>query len=558
MDAAEPGLNQVGLHVRYVDWIRSEVPCDRCGKPARRVWAAERSAIDLDLDHPVLLLVRVSVHHCVACRHYLRAQPSFLRPDCTYTRRVVDKAVASVYADGMATAHVAARLARDFWVRPSEKMVRLWCRTYAAGLELTGDYQQWVRQEFSGVLCVDEVYQGRLALLVAVDPGAPNGDRLIGYQLVHDQVNQADVEQFLRRLQQAGVEPEEVITDASPLYPAGLAAVWPAAAHQLCLFHETRPVTRAVQHVVREVRAALPKPPAIQRPRGRFRKEQVGPAEDEGVPYERSSRVALVQTLHRQGLPLRAIERQTGHSRKAIRRWLKEPVPEQGESMSEAAPGPAGPPEVGSTHAPVSPAADLRMRPTEPPAPAPWQSWQQLRAYAQDLHAHRFLLVRRPDQLSEAESMVLQALLDGPAGESLRVARAFIEDWYGVWRDDRGQQRSKADALERLRVWQSNETYRQLAPLRRAQDRLDEHRMDQLSAFLTHPTWQATNNGAERTARQFRHLQANCFKLRTEGAIDGAIKAWALHGKETGTDARHAARSTRGRRPHVETSSAAA
>jgi RHS repeat-associated protein len=47
-------------------------------------------------------------------------------------------------------------------------------------------YATWLVAEFSGILCVDEAYQGDLALLVAVKTAAPNGDRLIGYALVAD------------------------------------------------------------------------------------------------------------------------------------------------------------------------------------------------------------------------------------------------------------------------------------------------------------------------------------------------------------------------------------
>ena len=62
-------------------------------------------------------------------------------------------------------------------------MVRLWCRAYAAEIDFAVDYQPWVVANFSGILCVDEVYQGDLALLLAVDPAAPDGDRLVGYTL---------------------------------------------------------------------------------------------------------------------------------------------------------------------------------------------------------------------------------------------------------------------------------------------------------------------------------------------------------------------------------------
>ena len=118
---------------------------------------------------------------------------------------------------------------------------------------------------------------------------------MVGYQLIHGEVRQDDVRQFLERLRTAGIAPAEVITDASPLYPAVLRTVWPTAAHQLCLFHETRLVTEAVAQVVREVRATLPKAPPVQRPMGRFRKDP--PPIPEGVEdsYDRQSRVALVQ-----------------------------------------------------------------------------------------------------------------------------------------------------------------------------------------------------------------------------------------------------------------------
>ena len=150
MEPSPSRLNQTPVAVRLVRWVRPSAPCDRCSRPAGQAWETARTAIDIDLDQPVLLHVTVSVHHCRACRHYFRAQPPFLRRDATYTNRVVTKAVASVFRDGMAFTRVAQRLARDFWVRPSERFwvrpserqIRLWCRAYTDELSLAGDYQQ--------------------------------------------------------------------------------------------------------------------------------------------------------------------------------------------------------------------------------------------------------------------------------------------------------------------------------------------------------------------------------------------------------------------------------
>jgi hypothetical protein len=289
------------------------------------VWHASRTAIDLDLDRPVLLLVTVSVHRCHRCRHFFRAQPPFLRPDAVYTNRVVATAVPSVYADGMAFGRVAARLARDFWVRPSEATTRGWCRAHAAGPEVAAaaeDYQRWGVEAFSGVLCIDEVYQGRLALLLAVDPAAPDGDRLVGDQLVHG-----------------------------------------------------------------------------------------------------------------------------------------------------------------------------------------------------------------PEHLSERERGHLDPLLRSPVGEPLRVARAFLDDWFLLWRDEAGCKRPPAAARARYDRWRSDPGYRALVPLRRVQDRLDAARFAQLSHFLRQPEWEATSNGAERLGRLFRHRQAPHFRLRSPRAIEGAVTVWACQRK---------------------------
>ena len=262
--------------------VRSSLPsieCHGCRKQAPRVWDVTRVAIDIDLDQPVVLAVEVSVHRCQACHRLFRAQPPFLRPGAIYTRRVVQKAIEAVYCDGMAARDVPDRLARDFWVHPTEKMVRLWCRAFADHLEFETDYQPWVIASFSGVLCVDELYQGEVALLLAVDPAAPEGDRLVGYMLVSKGVDATAVKTFLGRLKSLGIEPAEVITDDSALYPAVLAQIWPAAAHQLCLFHATRHVVEAVNAVIKRVRKSLPVPPPTTAPslHGRLRQIPLDP-----------------------------------------------------------------------------------------------------------------------------------------------------------------------------------------------------------------------------------------------------------------------------------------
>lgn len=597
-------------------------------------------AIDLDLDQPVLLSVVVSVHRCPACQHYFRAQPPFLRPDATYSRRVMHKAIEAVHQDGMAMRRVPERLARDFWVSPSEGMVRLWCRAYQTTFEFEADYQPWVVSEFSGILCVDEVYQDQLALLLAVDPAAPDGDRLVGYQLVHGHVDAGIIGAFLTRLREAGVQPEEVITDGSALYPTVLAKVWPVAAHQLCLFHETRRVTRAAMEVIQAARSALPSPPpqpgrgwrgplrdhpptenpddpAFQRWQVRHATRQAGIAQVQILTQQGWSQRAIarqlgisrqtvrkwqqleppsdvpgdvaalwntpkppsadamrhaarqakrdqIKVLARQGLSYSAIARRVGLHRVTVKRWLLQdpPVEDNTETEDEQnlADVPQGDRQAANEQVPRladlragQPPQDQRVstsQTAEPPAPpAPWTSWEQVKQVREALHEHRFLLLRRPEHLNTDQQDHVAALLESPVPE-LRVARSFVLEWYALWKDEQGGRRTLEDAKSRYEAWRSNPAYLAAPALGRVLDQMTDARFERLSPFLRNPHWEATNNGAERAGRAFRHGQAPHFNLRTQESIEGALIVAACQRKAAAqaNSVLQASRASRGRK----------
>lgn len=459
----------------------------------------------------------------------------------------------------------------------------MWCKAYQATLDFETDYQPWVVSEFSGILCVDEVYQDKLALLVAVDPAAPDGDRLVGYQLVTGSFDGNDVEAFLRRLKEVGIEPEEVITHGSSLYPLVLSQVWPQAAHQLCLFHETRRVTSGVMKLINTVRKNLPSPPTTPG-RGTRSLRHQPPGDDPSDPAvqrwqhrraERDKQIALVHYLVDQGLSQRAIERQTGFNRRTVKKWLKlerqnlpvetilekstEPWPaipipsvvkrnkirqvhhlaEQGLSYSEMGR------RVGAHRVTIKkwlqeppPAAEEELThvlisiPDAPPPPAPWTDWEQVRQVRETLKEHRFLLLRRPEHLNEAQQAQLEALLSSPAGADLQVGRSFLLDWYLIWKDEAGQRRTPAEAKAQYETWQTDETYAGVPILHKVQCQVTPAKFEQLSQFLQQPEWEATNNGAERAGRAFRHRQAPHFNLRSKEAIAGAITVAACRRKE--------------------------
>jgi hypothetical protein len=523
VELSQATVQTKAVSFRRVWWSFPSVNCPRCGGDAQRVWDSTRVAVDIDLDQPIVLVVEVSVHVCAICSRMFRAQPPFLRPHAIYTRRVVQKAVEAVYHDGLAARSVPDRLARDFWVKPSEKMVRLWCRAFAAEVDFSADYQPWVVANFSGILCVDEVYQGDLALLLAVDPAAPDGDRLVGYTLLPKtrEVNQNMVKVFVERLRAAGVTPDEVITDDSRLYPAVLAEVWPMAMHQLCLFHATRRVVRAVSDVVKQVRRTLPTPPPASAPTLLGRLRDAPPAADQhdadSERYRwrlarRTLGIAQVHALHQHISSARAIGRQLGINHGTVRQWLKLTPPDP------------------ATIADLSDMPDLL--PKVDPPPLPWRDWDQVRRAREDLWTQRTLFLHRAENLTANEQQTLDGLLTGPIGGQLRVARAFLERWFAIWDEELGRRRTPAEAKRQFLIWQTDAEAAKLAPLRRQQQHLDMDHFHRLSAFLHNPTWEPTNNAAERGGRSFRHGQHPHFRLRLVTSIEADLKMRAALKKQ--------------------------
>jgi hypothetical protein len=147
-----------------------------------------------------------------------------------------------------------------------------------------------------------------------------------------------------------------------------------------------------------------------------------------------------------------------------------------------------------------------------------------VREVAETLKQARFWLLRRPDHLTSEQQATLTALLASPIGGELQVARNFLVGWYALWRDESGRRRSPTEAWTRYQAWQENAAFAAVAPLRRIQESVDAARFRHLSHFLGHPTWEATNNGAERMGRTFRHLSAPHFTLRTRTSVDAALK----------------------------------
>ena len=102
----------------------------------------------------------------------------------------------------------------------------------------------------------------------------------------------------------------------------------------------------------------------------------------------------------------------------------------------------------------------------------------------------------------------------------------------------------------RYEAWRSSPIYRAEPPLRRLLEQMTDAHFEQLCPFLQHPDWEATNNGAERAGRAFRHGQAPHLNLHSAESIEGALMAAACQRKKVAQDTseRQAHRATRGRK----------
>ena len=318
--------------------------------------------------------------------------------------------------------------------------------------------------------------------------------------------------------------------------------MWPAAAHQLCLSHESRIVTSQIYKAVSTLRKEdVPKAPPIQSKRTLRGLPGKNPPPEKLAFYQQA--IAQVFALKEQGASIREIRRQTGHSRNTIKKWLAGKAP---KIITETE-LPAGmtPEEVLAESSPQA------NSPSSGP-PSPWRDWEQVRKVRNLLWENRYVMLRRPDHLSEEHQENLQYLLESPVGEQVGLMREFLEQWYGLFHDEHRERRPLEEAKKRYERLRNDERYRALKPLARLQARLCEEHFQKVSSFLRSPQWESTNNAAERGARGFRHLQAPHYNLRRTRSIDDAIKCRAWLSSREGNAARRSnsppGRCTRGRK----------
>jgi hypothetical protein len=243
-------------------------PCPTCGRCGHRRHRYDRYVRSLAYGQVLWLHVFYAEYTARCdCRKYFRSCPPNLCPKAEYDNLVRQAVLNRILDDGLNVERTCAAMKRDFLLELSSGFIYD-CLDWGLARLNQAQQRRLALQHFSGYLCVDELHLGDQTLLLATDPVS---DRIIGYRLV--KINdQAHLRCFLRTLQYWGFEPKVVVTDGSNLYPAVLAEVWPAAKHQLCVFHVLQDITNKVLDGVRRLHRGQARRGKGGRPRRRGRK----------------------------------------------------------------------------------------------------------------------------------------------------------------------------------------------------------------------------------------------------------------------------------------------
>lgn len=250
-----------------------KAPCPHCGSRARRKGFHERSVRGMAYHAIVILHVTTAEYEttCDCCTTF-RTQIDGVEPHAHYTNEAGEAVLNRLLLDNMNMEQIHAALGRDFYLDLSTGFLYN-CLDWKIRQVNGAAYRCWTLANFSGTLCIDELHLGKKTLLLATDP---IGNFPVAFALVSAN-DQEHMERFLRQLLLHGFHPSVVITDGSNLYPAVLAAIWPQAQHQLCIFHVLKDINQEVLDSLRRLRRNLHRRGAKGRRRRRGRPRQGQP-----------------------------------------------------------------------------------------------------------------------------------------------------------------------------------------------------------------------------------------------------------------------------------------
>jgi Transposase len=221
-----------------------------------------------DAERPAYLVLPVAKYACAApaCERKYFTPPIAEAARYAHTSRGLQRTAVGLYRRGKAALRDVERDLREFWHAGTGKSsVLRWHRQTVAD-----DFPRPGRLPFSGVLCIDEVYDRvggkRRPLFTCVDPLAGITVRI--------PIERADAEHLaaaMGRVRALGANPRVIVSDLWAAYPEALRRAWPRAERQLCWFHVMQWVTRKLSELLKRHGEALPEAERTELNRLRFR-----------------------------------------------------------------------------------------------------------------------------------------------------------------------------------------------------------------------------------------------------------------------------------------------
>ena len=230
---------------------RKYCPCPHCGTNGKRKQVVERRVAHVGALHRRSFIVaKVGVYRarCSCCKSFQAPIPG-VPYNGRYSYAVRETIANSLIRDQMSCQRVINRMREDFLLEVSLGYVHA-CFLWAHKQIDTAEHWAFVLSKFSGVLCIDEVYDGKRAILFATDP---LNDFTVSFKLV-EQNDQTQMDSFLQDLKDRGLKVEVAITDGSPLYKECLQQYWSEVEHQLCIFHVIKDVNKIILEGVRALK----------------------------------------------------------------------------------------------------------------------------------------------------------------------------------------------------------------------------------------------------------------------------------------------------------------
>jgi transposase-like protein len=240
--------------VAYQSIKPKQYPCPQCGKKGKRKHVVTRRIAHVAaLNRRCWIVAEVGVYkaRCACCKYFQAAIPGVPRRG-RYSLEVRNTVANALIRDRMPYLSVIRRMQEDYHLELSLGYIHA-CFLWAHEQINMETHWEFVRTNFSGVLCLDEVHDSGRTILFATDP---LGDFTVAFKLV-EQNDQDHMDAFLQALKDRGLQAEVVITDGSPLYKDSLQRYWAEVEHQLCVFHVIKEVNKLILDGVRAIKNRL-------------------------------------------------------------------------------------------------------------------------------------------------------------------------------------------------------------------------------------------------------------------------------------------------------------